>query len=203
MWKDFSVRSTSLKRLTFYTKQRCSRPKSVSFETPNITCLDYSEVHAVKYPKVNLDSLVEARINIWMTSRDVWKVKNMIEQGNEEDLYKIGDSTDFIAGIRNVQSLYLCASTLEVCILIFLNFIFLLLRMRIVLIIAVWVMIVKLTVSGHQAFLQTDPDIQQPDSFDYRLSESSLDIWMGNITCSAPELSKTGNSRLQSTKQTL
>ncbi|XP_006412145.2 F-box/LRR-repeat protein At4g14103 [Eutrema salsugineum] len=111
LWKYFSVASTSLKRFTFFSEQDHSVPTSVSFDTPYLIYLDYTEIHALKYPKVNLDSLVEARINLRLTTREE---RNIISQGYVGDNYDFGDCTALIVGIRNVVKLYLCASTLEV-----------------------------------------------------------------------------------------
>lgn len=85
---------------------------SVSFDTPNLVYLEYAEVIANTYPKVNFDSLVEAKIDIWMTDDQIEEVRS---RDNEEN-YMVGNATDFIVGIRNVRVLYLSADTLQVCI---------------------------------------------------------------------------------------
>lgn len=71
-----SVSSRSLKRLTFrFEEQFDENHESVSFDTPNLVYLEYSDVIADKYPKVNLGSLVEASLDLRMTHEQIHKAK--------------------------------------------------------------------------------------------------------------------------------
>lgn len=63
-----SVSSNTLKRLTLWCIQNNKNPDCVSFDTPNLDFLKYSDYVAVKYPKVNFGSLVEASIDLVMTN---------------------------------------------------------------------------------------------------------------------------------------
>ncbi|KAG7561421.1 FBD domain [Arabidopsis thaliana x Arabidopsis arenosa] len=113
-WESCSVSSTSLKRLTFrFNQMFFENHKSVSFDTPNLLYLEYSDVIADKYPKANFDSLVEARLDLQMTHDQIHKAKF-----SEDDLIKhegmVGNAAAFFIGICNVKSLYLSDNTLEV-----------------------------------------------------------------------------------------
>ncbi|KFK35126.1 hypothetical protein AALP_AA5G240200 [Arabis alpina] len=92
-WDFASVSVTTLKRLTFYWGVRNENLKSVSFDTPNLVYLDYTDTVADKYPKVNFGLLVEAKINLRKTD---------------------GNATNFIVGLCNVKILNLSSDTLEV-----------------------------------------------------------------------------------------
>ncbi|KAJ4896985.1 F-box/LRR-repeat protein [Raphanus sativus] len=66
---DQSVSSQSLLKLTIYA---CGfddwrNPKSISFDTPNLVYLDYSDLVAADYPKVNLPNLAEAVLDLKLT----------------------------------------------------------------------------------------------------------------------------------------
>lgn len=125
--KSCTVSVATLKRLTFCCKNmrhwENDEPNIMSFDTPNLVYLEYAEVIADKYPKVNFDSLVEAKIDIWMTEEQIEEVRfrdnasfsELEDQGIEEN-NMVGDATDFIVGICNVRVLDLSAKTLEVCI---------------------------------------------------------------------------------------
>lgn len=64
---DGIVSSASLRKLTLYAKgfeDFGGDPKCVSFDTPNLVYLDYSDYVAADYPVVNLTNLVEASLNL-------------------------------------------------------------------------------------------------------------------------------------------
>lgn len=107
-WRRF-VSSKTLKRLTLYCQEIDSNPFCVTFDTPNLVYLEYSDHIAEEYKKLNFDSLVEASIGLQMTSVQY-------EHATYGDM--VGNATDLILGISNVRSLYLFGNTLEVCILI-------------------------------------------------------------------------------------
>ncbi|RID54521.1 hypothetical protein BRARA_G01836 [Brassica rapa] len=71
VYSDFwnrSVSSKTLKRLILSCIDCDKNPHSVSFDTPNVVYLEYSDFVAGKYPKVKFDSLVEASVDLAMTS---------------------------------------------------------------------------------------------------------------------------------------
>lgn len=99
--------SRTLKRLTL----RCedywdNNPDSVSFDTPNLVYFEYADHVAKKYEIVNFDSLVEASIDLRMTH-------DQSANASYEDL--VGNATELLMRISNVQTLYLSANTLAVC----------------------------------------------------------------------------------------
>lgn len=107
-WDSCSVSNSSLKRLTIYSENvDDENPKSVSFDTPNLISLLFSDIVAVKYPKVSFGSLVEASVGVRMRPDHVF-------YGFE--LSEAGDATDFLMGISNVKKLYLSSQALEVCV---------------------------------------------------------------------------------------
>ncbi|EOA25680.1 hypothetical protein CARUB_v10019031mg [Capsella rubella] len=112
-WESCSVSSTSLNRLTFRFRQMfLDNHKSVSFDTPNLLYLEYSDVIADKYPKANFDSLVEARLDLQMTHDQIHEAKFAGDDlSTHEGL--VGNATVFFMGICNVKALYLSDSTLE------------------------------------------------------------------------------------------
>ncbi|XP_018490648.1 F-box/LRR-repeat protein At3g59250 [Raphanus sativus] len=87
--------------------------KSVSFSTPDLVYLDYSDTIADKYPKVEFSSLVEARLDLRMTKDQIMKAKfSNDDRSPPEEM--VGNATNFLKGICNVQILYLSDDTLEV-----------------------------------------------------------------------------------------
>ncbi|KFK35159.1 hypothetical protein AALP_AA5G246400 [Arabis alpina] len=118
-WNSCSVSVATLKRLTvncsYSNILHDSIAKSVLFDVPNLVYLEYTEVIASEYPKVNFRSLVEAKIDL-QVARDQSdessdsKFEDQVAQGNE----LVGNATDFITGISNVRILCLSASTLEI-----------------------------------------------------------------------------------------
>ncbi|KAG7561375.1 F-box domain [Arabidopsis thaliana x Arabidopsis arenosa] len=96
-----TVSSATLKRLTISClgfRGFCDADfKSTTFDTPSLTYLDYASFLPDEYPIVNLDSLVEAKLNL-MGMRIVTNIRN---------------PTNLIKGLRNVEILDL--STLKTC----------------------------------------------------------------------------------------
>ncbi|KAL1208126.1 putative F-box/LRR-repeat protein [Cardamine amara subsp. amara] len=124
VWTTCTVSVATLKRLTFCCEnpsfweetsywEMHNEPNIVSFDTPNLVYLEYAEVIADKYLKVNFDSLVEAKIDIWMTEDQVEEVR-FRDNASDEENNMVGNATDFIVGIRNVKVLYLSSDTLQV-----------------------------------------------------------------------------------------
>ncbi|ESQ44168.1 hypothetical protein EUTSA_v10005904mg [Eutrema salsugineum] len=119
-----SVSVTTLKRLTYSWELRDYNPESVSFDTPNLVYLEFTDTISEVYPKVNFESLVEARIYLRMSVDQAAATQFLQEasfselqiyysEGNQENKM-VGNATDFIMGLRNVKILYLSADTLEV-----------------------------------------------------------------------------------------
>lgn len=83
-------------------------PRYVSFDTPNLLYLNYSEFVARNYPLVKLDSLVEARL-------DVGSIRSHLQvQERGSDEFEGWDATNLIMGIQNVQTLHITSDTIEV-----------------------------------------------------------------------------------------
>ncbi|XP_019093595.1 PREDICTED: F-box/LRR-repeat protein At3g59190-like [Camelina sativa] len=63
-WDSFSVSSPTLKRLKLCCDYIEENPKGVSFDTPSLVYFEFTNTVAIKYPKVNFDSLVEASVDL-------------------------------------------------------------------------------------------------------------------------------------------
>ncbi|XP_019093545.1 PREDICTED: LOW QUALITY PROTEIN: putative F-box/FBD/LRR-repeat protein At3g59240 [Camelina sativa] len=101
-----SVSSKTLKRLTVRSVAGDAGPYRISFDTtPNLVYFEYDDYVVEKYETMNFDSLVEARIGLLMTSRQ-------IAHASYGDL--VFNATNLFMGISNVQVLHLCSDTLEV-----------------------------------------------------------------------------------------
>lgn len=112
-WKFWngSASSGTLKSLIYRSDDDCSAPKScVSFDSPSLVYLEYSDMVADKYEILKLDSLVEARIDIHMTAFQIMRKPNNIG-------FVSGDITTLFKGIRNVKILCLSPDALEVSLL--------------------------------------------------------------------------------------
>ncbi|KAL9286755.1 putative F-box domain, FBD domain, leucine-rich repeat domain superfamily [Arabidopsis thaliana] len=109
IWDFASVSVPTLKRLRFSWQERDEFPKSVLLDTPNLVYLKFTDTVAGKYPKVNLDSLVEAHIDLRLLKP---LLINYHQGYGENDM--VGNATDFIMRICNVKTLYLSANTLQV-----------------------------------------------------------------------------------------
>ncbi|KAG7572370.1 F-box domain [Arabidopsis suecica] len=111
---DEAASNASLKKLTIYASgfDDYLNPKSISFDTPSLVYLEYSDFVAADYPKVNLTNLVEARLNLMVTEDQV----KLIRAPNDEDdgFLHLRNVWKLMSGIRNVQKLFITADTLEV-----------------------------------------------------------------------------------------
>ncbi|XP_010512155.1 PREDICTED: F-box/LRR-repeat protein At3g59210 [Camelina sativa] len=110
-WDACSVSSKILKRLKLCCAHYAGNPKSVSFDTPNVVYFEYSDNIALKYPKVNFDSLVEASICIRLTNDQKANVRYVSDVDEETDM--VGNAMNLVMGICNVKTLYLSCDTLE------------------------------------------------------------------------------------------
>ena len=111
---DESVSSQSLRKLTIYASgfRDFRNPKSISFDTPNLVYLEYSDYVAADYPKVNLPDLAEAVLDLKLNGHDIL----LIRAPNYEDdvSLRLRNVWKLITGLRNVQRLIISAETLEV-----------------------------------------------------------------------------------------
>ncbi|CAN6898827.1 unnamed protein product [Brassica oleracea] len=120
-WKSCSVSAKTLRKLKFFCEDNDENPKSVSFDTPNLEYLEYSDNIAKKYPRVKFRSLVEAHISLRLTEDQSADAGSSEEDeylfesdDDDEEKEMVGNATNFFKGICNVQILYLSAKTLEV-----------------------------------------------------------------------------------------
>lgn len=118
-WKSCSVSVKTLRRLKFHCEDNDENPKSVSFDTPSLEYLEYSDNIAKKYPKVKFRSLAEAHVSLRLTedqSADAGSSDDdyYLESDDDEEKEMVGNATNFFKGICNVKILYLSAKTLEV-----------------------------------------------------------------------------------------
>ncbi|CAA7056499.1 unnamed protein product [Microthlaspi erraticum] len=116
-WEPCSLSVPTLKRLTLCSEDHDESPESVTFDTPALVYFEYSDTVALKYAKVNFDSLVEASLRLKVGYKEEHVVE-LLENGEEGppymDYQMVGDATNLLLGISNVQILYLSASTVEV-----------------------------------------------------------------------------------------
>ncbi|KAG7561376.1 F-box-like domain superfamily [Arabidopsis thaliana x Arabidopsis arenosa] len=109
---DESASSTCLRKLTIYGGfDDLKNLKSISFDTPSLVFLDYSDFVAEDYPTVNLTNLVDARLNLIVSDDQI----ELIRAPNDENevLMRLRNVWKLISGIRNVQKLCFSADTLE------------------------------------------------------------------------------------------
>ncbi|XP_006290894.2 F-box protein At3g59150 [Capsella rubella] len=106
-WNGSASSTGTLKSLTYRCDDDCSAPKPcVSFDSPSLVYLEYSDMVADKYENLKLDSLVEARIDLHMTAFQIMRKPNHIG-------FVSGDVTTLFNGIRNVKILCLSPDALE------------------------------------------------------------------------------------------
>ncbi|KAG7574662.1 F-box domain [Arabidopsis suecica] len=98
-----SVSSPSLKRLRI----RFYNIPIISLDVPSLVYLEHSCIFGSKYANVNLDSLVEARINLWVEDKPLRKLRD------GSALLVPADMMDLITGIKNVKVLHLTSDALE------------------------------------------------------------------------------------------
>ncbi|KAL0725430.1 hypothetical protein Bca4012_040029 [Brassica carinata] len=106
---DGSVSSQTLKRLVYRRDDDASGPKPcVTFDTPGLVYLEYSDMVADKYESLRLDSLVEARLDLQLTADQIMR-KNVPESVG----FVPGDVSTLFVGIRNVKILCLSPDALD------------------------------------------------------------------------------------------
>ncbi|XP_033145804.1 F-box protein At3g59150 isoform X2 [Brassica rapa] len=106
---DGSVSSQTLKRLVYRRDDDTSGPKRcVTFDTPALVYLEYSDVVADKYENLSLDSLVEVRLDLLLTAGQIMRKKAPDNVG-----FVPGDVSTLFKGIRNVKILCLSPDALD------------------------------------------------------------------------------------------
>ena len=93
-------------------------PKSISFDTPSLLYLNYSDLVAEDYPLVNMGKLLEARINLIVKDDQIKRVRepnnDLLQDDAGNVVLQFGNVVKLMNGIQNIQILYLTADTLEV-----------------------------------------------------------------------------------------
>ncbi|XP_023638843.1 F-box/LRR-repeat protein At3g60040 isoform X1 [Capsella rubella] len=94
-----TISSTTVKKLSVHydSPDDVDSLCHMSFDLPKLVYLEYSHCALGEYPQVNLPSLVEAKLDLWLERR----VNRL-------------DVTDLIIGIRNVQTLHLSPGSADV-----------------------------------------------------------------------------------------
>ncbi|WZZ82307.1 hypothetical protein YC2023_102879 [Brassica napus] len=92
----YSISSQSIKKLKVYYDSKY-RNDYMSFDAPSLVSLDYTDYALYKYPLVNFESLLEAKLNLCYSEN-----------------IKRPDITGLIIGISNVQTLHLCGGSVDV-----------------------------------------------------------------------------------------
>ncbi|KAJ0229632.1 hypothetical protein HA466_0314400 [Hirschfeldia incana] len=106
---DGSISSPTLKRFVYRRDDDTSGPKRcVTFDTPGLVYLEYSDVVADKYENLRLDSLVEARLDLLLTGDQILR-KNAADSVG----FVPGDVSTLFMGIRNAKILCLSPDALD------------------------------------------------------------------------------------------
>uniref|UniRef100_A0A1J3IPY2 F-box protein n=1 Tax=Noccaea caerulescens TaxID=107243 RepID=A0A1J3IPY2_NOCCA len=104
-----SISSRTLKKLVHTNEGDAPAPKRcVSFDTPGLVYLEYSDMVADKYEKLKLDSLVEARLDLLLNANQIMR-KNVPDSIG----FVPGDVTTLFIGIKNVKILCLSPDALD------------------------------------------------------------------------------------------
>ncbi|KAL1189772.1 F-box/LRR-repeat protein [Cardamine amara subsp. amara] len=114
-----TVSSASLKKLTLSIQwEDYESPKSISFDTPSLLYLNYSDLVADDYPLVNMKNLVEGRINFMADEDQIEQARapdnDLLANDEEAIVLPFDNVMKLMNGIQNVQRLYLASDTLEV-----------------------------------------------------------------------------------------
>ncbi|CAL9224399.1 unnamed protein product, partial [Arabidopsis halleri] len=103
-----TVSSASLKTITI---NRSGFLDSLSFDTPSLVYLCYSDFVAEDYPVAKMENLFEARISLLVSGEARARNNYLLE---DDVVLRFGNVGKLMNGIRNVQYLDLSANTLEV-----------------------------------------------------------------------------------------
>ncbi|KAL9281609.1 F-box/LRR-repeat protein [Arabidopsis thaliana] len=105
---DVTVSNPSLKTLTMSSNIYSG---SISFDTPSLVYFSHFKYVAKDYPLVNMENLLEARINLGVTEGQIRRARE--PNNNDEVVLRFPNVGKLMNGIRNVQCLDLSANTLE------------------------------------------------------------------------------------------
>ena len=126
------VESASLRRLVITVKLSDTEDTSVFLKAPSLVLLDYSGYVTNVYDFVDLDMLVEARLNLMLWDSSVYDEHHDYYDCHNNCYYDAGrpegisaDITRLVAGISNITTLHLSPESLEVRVLFYLFFLFL------------------------------------------------------------------------------
>ncbi|CAF2122722.1 unnamed protein product [Brassica napus] len=102
------VQSASIKRLVVFLNLPDAKydHDATYCGAPNLVYLDYSSYVFENYQFVDLDYLVEARLNLML-----WESTNRFDYDDGEPIF--GDVTNLVAGITNITTLHLSPDSLE------------------------------------------------------------------------------------------
>lgn len=115
-----SVSSASLKKLTIHAlgcesmTVHITNSMSISFDTPSLLYLEYSDKVASDYPKVNLPILVEAVIDLDIRDYTMLDRERNADGFRNYVVLSCGNLCKLMTGIRNVKTLTFSCETLEV-----------------------------------------------------------------------------------------
>ncbi|KAG7566513.1 FBD domain [Arabidopsis suecica] len=102
------VSSPTLEKLTmnhrYYFGNIYYDMEGITFDTPSLTTLKYYDLPPKSYPMVNLDSLVEATINLTLPLCHAW-IRQYARRGDT-----VPSVTNLIKGLRNVETLNLTST---------------------------------------------------------------------------------------------
>ncbi|CAH2065368.1 unnamed protein product [Thlaspi arvense] len=114
---DDTVSSSTLKKMTFHTTgmRKIQNPKSVSFDTPNLRFLAYSDFSAEDYPLVRMEKLDVARIALSVTNDQTKRIRAASNGLLKDDVVlRFRNVVKLMNGIKNVHELQLHPDTMEV-----------------------------------------------------------------------------------------
>ncbi|CAA7016730.1 unnamed protein product [Microthlaspi erraticum] len=111
---DVTVSSASLRKLSIHAigcdYDGFSNPDSISFDTPSLLYLDYSDIVADDYPLVNMKKLLEARVSLVESDARFRAQDNDLLEDDDVAVPVV----KLMNGILNVEKLHLDSDTLEV-----------------------------------------------------------------------------------------
>ncbi|KAG5415110.1 hypothetical protein IGI04_002677 [Brassica rapa subsp. trilocularis] len=104
--RELSLRRISIGRV-FSAEFDGPHHQSISFDTPNLQYLEYSDLVAHDYPIMNLPALQEAKLTLQMLVNTQW---DNVDLPHDVDIYW-SNPKKLLKGIRNVKVLHLSSSS--------------------------------------------------------------------------------------------
>ncbi|CAL9224383.1 unnamed protein product [Arabidopsis halleri] len=120
VWKDcdvadVTVSSASLKTITINSSGCLD---TLSFDTPSLVYICYSDYVVGDYPLAKMGNLFEARISLCVIEEDITRARapnnDWLEDDEDNVVLGFGNVGKLMNGIRNIRYLYLSPNTLEV-----------------------------------------------------------------------------------------